>query len=623
MKVKTFSTVSVLVLGALLLGGCSSSNDADDVEQVVQTSRDLTEVSTISVQIQDLDGESLSGIEVTIDDNDTGLLAKLVNRPMAAKGFYAKTQDLISDELGIISFELEDGVTSGDLSITVNDPDYFPVTQIYTIDSDVSIGSLVLTPKPASGETDSVVALTESGEEEEVITLVAEQEFEEEVVEIVDDQGVAVNVQAQVSRIESDTEVTDEGEAQVVAEVLVPVSVVPSTSDDVVAEGAITVTAAVYQNDSEASVAAFPGGLDVGDDIENLDEAPEVISEDAAATDDDATFVSAGFISLEVKDEAGNDITNFTGSTGVDIDGDGVEEQGLLVASLIPKTTINPETGELLALGDVIPVWSYDDQTAKWEYDGQAKIFESADSENWRARFAATHLSYWNLDWRYGMCVDYYTTDSGAAIEFLSLSGERDERTLRVTTSRVGNGYYKTRTVYGDGYVRGRIADDLVNIKVVDTLTGEPVEILAINGTPYDGVSGLNFCDLVGNGGNDVVLDDPDYFITDMTVQVETSCTDSALDALQPPEPMVSTLVYARNETTRRWTTSYTGSSGAAAFTDVNSAHQYRFWIRNRLWPDAGSYYEQVGPVLATDAQPLLVDIEQECVVTTGSIGES
>lgn len=620
-----FNKLGFLLAGSILLGGCSNSNDPEEVKQAVLRTSAPEAVSSISILIQDLDGNPLPDIAVTIDDNDTGLLGKLTNRPVVAKGLYARTEDLTTDELGYVTFELEEGTVEGDLTVTINDGSYFPVTQIYSIDSEVQSDTMTLTAKPEAGETESVVVVTDSGEEEEVITIVAEQAFEEETVEVVDDEGVSVSVQGQVSRIESGTEESDEGEKQVVAEVLIPTGVVPTTVNNVEAQGAITVTAAIYQNDSESSIDAFPGGLEVGDNVVNVGDAPELITDDSSATNDDAAFVSAGFISLEVTDEAGNDITEFSGSTGVDIDGDGVVEDGLLVTSLIPKSTINPATGELLTLGDTVPVWSYNDQTAKWEYDGESKIFESADDDNWRARFAATHLSYWNMDWRYGMCVDYNTVDEGAAIEFLSaLTGERDERTLRIKTSRVGNGYYKTRTLNGDGYVRGRLADDNVNITVYDVNSAEFIDVVSINGEPYDGVSGVNFCDLVGSGGNDVVLDESTpYVTTDMTIQVQTSCTDSDLDAFQAPEPMVSTLVYARNEATRQWTRGYTDSTGTVAFTGVNSQSEYRFWVRNRLYPQVGSRYEQAGPLVATDVQPLLVDIEQECVVTTGSVGGS
>ncbi|RVU83423.1 hypothetical protein EOL70_17000 [Leucothrix sargassi] len=618
-----FNKVGWCLVGAILLAGCSSNNDAES-EQAVFREEVPEAVSSISIVIQDLDGNPLSGIPVTIDDNDTGLLAKLTNRPVAAKGLYAKTTDLVSDDLGVIEFELVEGTTTGDLTVTVNDGSYFPVTQIYSLEGESQLDSLTLTARPAAGETESVVAVTETGEEKEVITIVAEQAFEEESVEVVDDEGNAVVVQGQVSRIQSDTEVTEEGEKEVVAEVLVPVAVVPTTSSGVEAVGAITVTAAVYQNDSEESIAAFPGGLGVGDDVDNLDEAPELISDDGTASEDDATFVSAGFISLEVTDADGNDITEFSGSTGVDIDGDGTEEEGLLVTSLIPKTTINPESGELLALGDTVPVWSYDDQTAKWEFDGNAKIFESADDENWRARFAATHLSYWNLDWRATRCAGY-TTDATAPLEFLSaFTGQRDTRQLKVTMTRAGNGYFNTRYVYGDGFVSGRLGDDDAYISVIDADTGEPIDILSINGDVYTGQA-TNFCDLVGAGGNDIVLDEPPVEVTlaDMTVIVETSCSDESLDDLQPPTPVASSRVYAYNAATGRLISSgVTDSTGTVSVTGVNADAQYYFYVRNRLYPSAGdSYYIRTANLPVTDVQPLVVDIEQECVVTTGSTG--
>jgi hypothetical protein len=223
------------------------------------------------------------------------------------------------------------------------------------------------------------------------------------------------------------------------------------------------------------------------------------------------------------------------------------------------------------------------------------------------------------------MCVDYTNTGENAPIEFLSSPfGARDTRTLTVKTSRVGNGYYKSRTLYGDGFVYGRLANDMVNISVKDSY-GADVEILSINNEPYHGVSGLNFCTLVNNGGNDVVLAQADYEETDLTVQVETSCSDTSLDDLQPPTPIPSTRVYAytyQDGSYRYISSKVTDSTGTAAFTGVRSDLNYRFITRNRLYPSAGAgYYIYSGTLTAADARPYIVDIEQECTVTTGSAG--
>jgi hypothetical protein len=431
----------MLLVGSLLLGGCSNSSDTEEIEQVTFRSEvPETEVSSLSVLIQDLDGNSLPNIPVTVGDTEK-----------------------VSDELGYVILELAEGVTTGEFSLTVNTDDYFSVTETFTVGTEEGEGILILTEKPEAGETESVLVVTESGEEEEVVTLVADLSFEEEVVEVtqvVNGETVSVSVQGSVARIESDTAVDDEGEKEVVAEVIVPVAVEPTTEDGTAAVGEITITAAVYQNDSVESVEAFPGGLEQGESTVNDDEAPAVIigEGDVEAEDSDTSFVTAGFVSLEVTDEDGNDITEFEGSTGVDIDGDGVEEEGLLVTSLVPKSTINPETGELVALGDQIPVWSYDDQSGEKTYEGLSSIFESADEGNWNARFAVSHLSYWMLSWRQDGCRSFNSNEP--AIKFLTPSGDLDTRSMLALTSRVGNGWFRRSFVRGDGGVLGYFIND-------------------------------------------------------------------------------------------------------------------------------------------------------------------
>lgn len=174
------NTASILILGALLLGGCNSSNNNDEEEVILEAP---AAVSKVTINLQDLSGAPLSGVSVSIDDNDTDLLAKLVGRSAgivsrsAAKKFEQRISLVESDSFGDVSFELAEGTTEGDLSITVDEGGYFPVTKIYTIGSESTFDVLVLTPKPAAGSTVAVEAVDDDGEVEEVISLSADQEF--------------------------------------------------------------------------------------------------------------------------------------------------------------------------------------------------------------------------------------------------------------------------------------------------------------------------------------------------------------------------------------------------------------------------------------------------------------
>jgi hypothetical protein len=614
------NTVGVLLVGSLLLGGCSSNDndsDGDVIEQVVLRETPVT-VSKVVIQLVNTSGEPLPGVAVSVDDNNTGLLGKLVGRSAgiigrsAAKKFAAKVTTLETDSLGFVTFDLAEGTTSGDLSVTVDESDYFPVTEIYSIGAESTIDTLTLTEKPLSGESVAVEAVNDDGEIEEVISLVADQEFTEEVVEVVDDAGISTAVQGSVSRIETQDADDETGEKTVVAEVLIPSTVEPTTASGDTAVGEITVTAAIYQNSSDVSIEAFPGGLVLGDNLENSEEAPAVsVSESEESDVSDTTgFITGGFVSLEVTDEEGNDITQFDGSTGVDIDGDGVEEQGLLVTSLISRDTVNPETGELVAVGDSIPVWSYDDETAKWTYDGESKVFEEADDKNLRARFAATHLSSWNLDFYVPYCTGL------KLVIFRTPSGSVDQRQLRVTT-KLDAGFTRTSNVYGDGYLYSwRSPRQNLKMSVIDRVTGESVAIQTINGEAYDLSEGYNFCSQ-GLVLKSVVLEEAPA-VVDVNVAVQTSCSDESLDDFQPAQSVPSAVVNVLDETGMLVSTAVADNDGLVTISGLVEDANYNLYVEDRVNFGIPSVVP-FSPETASD--PVVVDFEQECVVTTGSAG--
>lgn len=604
------NTASILILGALLLGGCNSSNNNDEEEVILEAP---AAVSKVTINLQDLSGAPLSGVSVSIDDNDTDLLAKLVGRSAgivsrsAAKKFEQRISLVESDSFGDVSFELAEGTTEGDLSITVDEGGYFPVTKIYTIGSESTFDVLVLTPKPAAGSTVAVEAVDDDGEVEEVISLSADQEFVEEVVEVVDDAGAVVNVQGTVSRIETKNTDADTGKKTVVAEVVIPQTVQPKTASGAASVGKLSVTAAIYQNSSDVAIDAFPGGLDIGANLDNADTAPPIPVPDEEDASDTTGFITGGFVTLEVTDEEGNDITQFDGSTGVDIDGDGVEEKGLLVTSLISKKTVNPKTNALVKIGDSIPVWSYDDKTAKWTYDGESKIFEEADAKNFRARFAATHLSTWNLDFNVAFC-------SGIKlIGFVTPAGEIDRRQLKVVT-RLNAGFTRTSYVYGDGFLASwRSPREKLQIAVTDRSTGQPVAIQSINGQPYNASEGYNFCSQVFTVKN-VVLE-PAPVLVDVNVKVETSCSNATAAAKPVPSATVTLINSLGNRVSNRTT----NSAGEVTLSGLDGDSDYYVYVEDRVTYGIPSV---VGPFKPDNADdPMLFNFPKTCTVTTGSSG--
>lgn len=118
---------------------------------------------------------------------------------------------------------------------------------------------------------------------------------------------------------------------------------------------------------------AFPGGL-----------VPEQVRFNGG-TNEDIGFVSAGFVAVNMEAN-GKEIKSFSKPI----------EVNMAVSSSIQ----NPETGEFIQEGSVIPTWSYETSTGEWSEEGEAIVTKGPDGQL-IATFYASHLSYWNLDYFY------------------------------------------------------------------------------------------------------------------------------------------------------------------------------------------------------------------------------
>ena len=126
-----------------------------------------------------------------------------------------------------------------------------------------------------------------------------------------------------------------------------------------------------FDASKEESLRCFPGGLDV-----------EVINEDGSRQE--VLFVSAGFAAIEIYDQTGRKATNF--------------QKGALALDMrIDPGILNPETGKLVAAGDKVPVWSYNDQTGEWKFE--SNIYVKQTPGGLIGQLEVPHLSSWNLDW--------------------------------------------------------------------------------------------------------------------------------------------------------------------------------------------------------------------------------
>ncbi|MHA2715685.1 invasin domain 3-containing protein [Vibrio owensii] len=166
----------------------------------------------------------------------------------------------------------------------------------------------------------------------------------------------------------------------------------------------------------------FPGGLSP-DGFDG--ELPSDIT-----SPNSVTFISAGFVAIEIGDESGNKVSSFDG-------------EGVALAFEVPKSTINPQTGEPLSLDDgTIPIWSYTDSTGKWRYEGDA-VIEQENENTFTVSKPITHLSYYNLDW-YGQ--DRCQLD----VDVVDANGDPNNQKLRLSFAKAGGGWAYKPSGWGD-----------------------------------------------------------------------------------------------------------------------------------------------------------------------------
>ncbi|CAH1529341.1 Bacterial Ig-like domain family protein [Vibrio owensii] len=166
----------------------------------------------------------------------------------------------------------------------------------------------------------------------------------------------------------------------------------------------------------------FPGGLSP-DGFDG--ELPSDIT-----SPDSVTFISAGFVAIEIGDESGNKVSSFDG-------------EGVTLAFEVPKSTINPQTDEPLSLDDgTIPIWSYTDSTGKWRYEGDA-VIEQENENTFTVSKPITHLSYYNLDW-YGQ--DRCQLD----VDVVDANGDPNNQKLRLSFAKAGGGWAYKPSGWGD-----------------------------------------------------------------------------------------------------------------------------------------------------------------------------
>ena len=133
--------------------------------------------------------------------------------------------------------------------------------------------------------------------------------------------------------------------------------------------------------DSSANL-AFPGGFEV---VKAMNETGKEIVNPIAP----AYFTTAGWFTMELKDETGQKIDGFSKPVEVEMP--------------INNRVKNPITQAVVKAGDRIPLWSMNEQTGVWIKNGETTVVDAGGGQL-KTKYSINHLSTWNLDFLQNGC---------------------------------------------------------------------------------------------------------------------------------------------------------------------------------------------------------------------------
>lgn len=162
----------------------------------------------------------------------------------------------------------------------------------------------------------------------------------------------------------------------------IPVDTIFTDKDGNVVKGAdLKITS--FDPYEPSAIAAYPGGLNVIADASGFN-----IGGELQVGNREINFKSAGFVAISIEDIDGNKVKNFS--------------QDIEIAMQFAAGTKDGE-GNIVVIGDKVPIWSYNEDTGKWSYEKVGTVQDLNLSDGlYDVVYNLNHLSYWNLDWHFG-----------------------------------------------------------------------------------------------------------------------------------------------------------------------------------------------------------------------------
>ena len=314
-------------------------------------------------------------IQIKVQDTDTSAIS--INQPIS---------------LGFVGPELVD-------------ENIQPVTNL-TVDNLFSLATLYLKDEPQQGQdikiTASAPGFFDTGTS---VLLSPDQELYQIDIKLIKSESGQIAPGIQVSSTAIDKQVEDGVlNSEVVAtnqappgaptvRVTLPSGVVMTDIEGVEVNGA-RLNIASFDPYFPEALEAYPGGLDVIADatgfvVDNVEQVGET----------EINFKSAGFVAINIEDENGKKVKNFS--------------ENIEVAMQFRLGT-KDASGNFVLVGDEVPLWSYDENTGVWTYEKMGVVQDLNFFDGmFDVVFSIDHLTYFNLDW--------YLSDRCTSAEFVIL----------------------------------------------------------------------------------------------------------------------------------------------------------------------------------------------------------
>ncbi len=145
-------------------------------------------------------------------------------------------------------------------------------------------------------------------------------------------------------------------------------------SGNVITASNLTATVVQFSASNPAAASSSAGTLT----------ATDVVGPGGTVLPGETNFVNAGMLSINVMAD-NTPVKKFSKPVQVSID--------------LPAGYINFDTGNPVAAGDMIPLWSQNEQTGQMTYEGTATVVNGANGLS--ASFSITHLTNWSVQYYY------------------------------------------------------------------------------------------------------------------------------------------------------------------------------------------------------------------------------